>query len=147
MTHSIEQIEKLESKRTRLIKVNLAGFILWDGMRIVNAYLLTNPAPVLKFIEILGWALWFVSLFMILSLRRKINSSRQMSAILNDELILSNRLKAWRFAFGSVMVMNGCLIAINLFWPVSGIFAAESSIFAGVVATIGSFLYYSESNE
>ena len=63
--------------------------------------------------------------------------------ILNDDLIVVNRLKAWRLTLVAVVLTQVLVIAITLFAiKIPGVLMAELSVFVSVISAIGGFLYY-----
>lgn len=136
------QVEELEQKRSKWLILNLIGFCVWDGSRIIQNYLMDNH-PALTLITLLGWLIWVVSLVQILRLGKKISADRHVFQILNDELIELTRFKSWRAALVAVTITQGFIILLTSFvTEVSALFAAELTIFVAVLSSIGSFLYY-----
>ena len=139
-----QQLENLEKGRSRWIFVNLIGFCVWDGMRILNNYF-ANPLelPVSTGIMILGWGIWILGLIQLFKVSAKAKQTKNAMGILNDELVQINRMKAWRLAFvvlcfSQVMVLLYSLAITNI----SSALSAEISIYIGVIAAIGGFLYF-----
>lgn len=143
------QVEVLERKRSQWLTFNLIAFTMWDGARIIANYVMHDPAhPILTGFTLFGGIFWIISLLQILRLGKRMKKDMQVLRILNDDLIELNRLRSWRLAL-VVVALNQCLIImLSLFGiEISGILAAELSIFVLVIAAIGGFLYYDrESN-
>lgn len=140
-----EQIlaEKLEQKRNKWLLLNLLGFILWDGVRILQSYLLkTEFSIVLTPLELIGGLLWIISLVQILRLGKSIKENPLLQAILNDELVLLHRMQAWKAGFIVVLGTQIAFLLVHLFYPFSAALAAELSIFLGVSASITAFIYF-----
>lgn len=130
----------------RILKI---GFCIWDGLRIIDNYLLENHTfPLLTGIMLLGWLIWLVGLIQIIRIGKEMNGNKLMSQILNDELIEHNRFKAWRASLVMVALTQVFIVMTTLFvTEVSGILAAELSIFVLVTSAIVGFLYFNkESN-
>lgn len=139
-----EELEGLEKWRTKWLFINLIGFCLWDGMRIaINYFLEASKNPILVAVMGLGWLLWILGLVQLLRFGAKARKTKQALQILNDELVTSNRLKAWRTGFLALSFTQVVIIVVTtLGMEVQGILAAEVSIFVAVTSAIGSFLYF-----
>ncbi len=136
-------IEKLESKRTKYLRLNLIGFVIWAGLRIVDNYILSGSNPVLLAALAVGCIIWIVSLLQILRLGSKVKKNKEAQAIFNDELIIQHRLKAWKFGFICVILTQVVLILSHLlFSNFSGQMAAEITVFVGITAAVGAFTYF-----
>lgn len=138
------QIEELETMRIRWLLVNLIGFILWDGFRVIDRYLidggLSGPMQIFTF---LGWLLWVISFIQLIRLGNKVKKTKLASEILNDELVELSRLKSFQIAFGCVVIMQVVIIGISsVSFEISGALSAELSIFTAVVTAISAFIYF-----
>lgn len=137
------QVEVLEQTRAKWLFLNLIGFCIWDGLRIIENYLLERTNPVITGIMIFGWLIWIISLIQILRLGKEMKKNKQLLQILNDELIELNRFKTWRIALFAVGLTQVFIIILTSFvTKISGLFASELSIFIIVVFCIGGFLYF-----
>lgn len=139
-----EQIlaEKIEQKRSKWLLLNLLGFVLWDGIRILQGYLLTDFRIILTPLELVGGLLWMVSLVQLLRLGKDIKANPLLQAIFNDELVLLHRMQAWKTGFIVVLGTQIAFLLVHLFYPFSAALAAELSIFLGVSASITAFIYF-----
>jgi hypothetical protein len=144
MTTVETQIEELEKMRTRWLLVNLIGFVLWDGFRIIDSYLIEGGiATPFQIINLFGWLTWTLGLVQLTRLGFKAKKVRQASQILNDELVEIYRLKSWRLALFVVLLTQMVIIALSILsFDVSGILSAEISIFTAVTAALSAFIYY-----
>ncbi len=144
MKNLTQQIEDLESKRIKWLSINLAGFCIWDSLRITTNHLLDiSDAPLLTGIMLLGWLIWIIGLVQIIRLSSKVRKTRLALEIMNDELFKINLLKAFRTALVTVIVAQLAIILITTFIThLSGIFVAEISVFISVTTVIGAFLYF-----
>lgn len=143
------QVEVLEQNRSKWLLINLIGFCIWDGLRIVDNYLLGNyTSALLTGVTLLGWLIWIVGLIQIVRIGKEMGRNKQLAQILNDELIELNRFKAWRASLVMIVLTQGVIVITTLFvTEISGILAAELSIFVSVTSAIGGFLYFNkESN-
>lgn len=142
------QVEALEQKRSKWLVVNLIGFCIWDGARIIDSYILDKQYnTILTGIILLGGLFWMISLIQILRLGYEMKKDKQVLQVLIDELIQLNRFKAWRIALVAVGLAQVFIILLASFvTEVSGILAAEVSIFVLVISALGGFLYYNGEN-
>ncbi len=124
--------------------INLIGFCIWDSLRIAEAYFLDTPMNKLLAATMwFGWLVWTLGLVQLIRLGLKMKKTRLALQVLNDEFIQLNRLKAWRTAFIAVVVTQVVIIILTVSTTeISGILAAELSIFVSVAAATGAFLYY-----
>ncbi|WPP50197.1 hypothetical protein [Catalinimonas niigatensis] len=133
--------EQLEQKRSKWLLINLLGFILWDGIRILQGYILkTEFSLIFTPLELLGWLLWAISLIQILRLGKNIKANPLLQDILNDELVRLNRMQAWKTGFIVVLSTQIILLLVHLFYPFSAALGAEVTIFLGVVSSIAAFM-------
>lgn len=143
MNETLINIEKLENKRTKYLRINLIGFVIWAGLRIIDNYLLSGPEPVLLVALAIGWIVWIASLLQILRLGSIVKKNKEAQEIFNDELVSQYRLKAWKFGFICVILTQAFLILSSLlFSNFSGQMAAEITLFVGITATVGAFTYF-----
>lgn len=142
-----EQLENLETSRANWLLINLIGFCIWDSLRIVDSYVLVAPTnPFLAATMWLGWLIWIVGLAQLTRLGLKMKRTRLALEVLNDEFIQLNRLKAWRAGFIGVVFTQIAIIIFTTFTTgISGILAAEISIFVSVTTAIAAFLFYNRS--
>ncbi len=149
METSQQNIELAEQKRSKWLIINLIGFFIWDGLRIIDSYILINqPKQIITGAILLGATIWIVSLIQLMKFGKSIKNNRQVMQILNDELMELNRLKTWRFALLSLVLTQVVIIGFSLLSnSITGLLAAELSIFVTVLSSIGGFLYFnSEQN-
>lgn len=138
------EIEALEKMRTRWLLVNLIGFIVWDGFRIIDGYLIEGGLAItFQFILFLGWLTWVLGFVQLTRLGLKAKKTKMALAILNDELVEHSRFKTWRFAFIIVVLTQVVIVVSSLISiEISGMLAAEISIYAAVVSAIAAFIYF-----
>lgn len=141
------EIEALEKMRTRWLLVNLMGFIIWDGFRIVDGYLINGGINnSLQVVLILGWLIWTLGFIQLTRLGFKAKKTKMAMEVLNDELVEHSRLKTWRFAFIVVVITQVVIVVLSLISiEISGMLAAEVSIYMAVVSAIAAFIYFERS--
>jgi len=139
------RLEELEQMRSKWLFINLVGFVLWDGLRMIDLYILEELNPLGQILLWSGWLIWTVGLVQLTRLGFKVKKTKMATQILNDEWIELSRLKSWRLAFLAVTLTQVAIIVLNLFsFQISGIFAAELSIFVAVVSALLAFLYFNQ---
>ena len=140
------QIEELEKKRDRWLAINLIGFIVWDGFRIMDNYLIEGGVNnTLEFIYFLGWITWIIGLIQMFRLGYSVKKTHLASQVLNDEWVEFIRLKSWRLAFIMIVLIQIVIIGLQIFTvSVSGILSAELTLFVAVVSAIAAFIYYNK---
>lgn len=137
------EAENLDKKRSQWIAINLIGFIIWDGMRILGNYFIHGEVHPLLFItEIIGWLIWTISLIWIIRTSKRINKDENLKTVLNDEYVVVSRLKSWRAGFISILITQVVILLIALTVTISGQLSAEISIFVGVGSAMLSFIVY-----
>ena len=139
-----KQIDEFEKKRISWLLVNLIGFILWDGFRIIENYLINGKVnPLFQLFIFLGWLIWVLGFVQLVRLSKKVRKIKQAQQILNDELVELNRLKSLRFALIVVALVQVSIIALSVFAvDITGVLAAEVSVFAVVTSVLSAFVYY-----
>ena len=140
------QVEALERKRSKWLIINLIGFCIWDGLRIIENYVLVNTvSPLRTGVMLLGGLIWMVALIKLLRLGNDMKGNKYLVQILNDELIELNRYKVWRASL-LMVILTQVLIIIATFFvaDISGILAAELSIFVFVTSALGGFSYFNK---
>ena len=135
--------EYIEHKRDHWMKWNLVGFVLWQGLRLVQQYLVPGHYLALLLpLTLLGAGIWGVSLLKLTQLLQVKKANPALQAILNDELIVAHRWKAAGVGFGILLLMQVLIEVVSYFYPFSASLSAELSIFVGVVSALGAFLYW-----
>ena len=143
MEKSYKELELLEKWRIKWMTINLLGFCIWDGLRIGTSHFWDKPSLILTIVMWIGWVIWVAGFVQLTRLSLKSKKTKQALEILNDELVEFNRLKAWRAALLMVGLLQVIIILLISFGiEISGLLAADLSIFVAVVSAIGGFLYY-----
>ncbi len=139
-----KQIEDLEKMRISWLLINLIGFILWDGFRIIDGHLIDGGiSNSLQIFLLLGWLIWIIGFVQLIRVGLKVKKTKLASQILNDELVELNRLKSWRLGLIVVVMTQAVVIFLSsISFDISGILSAEISIFIAVIAVISAFIYY-----
>ncbi|MDW3196531.1 MAG: hypothetical protein R8G66_29415 [Cytophagales bacterium] len=138
------EIEALERMRTRWLLINLIGFIIWDGFRMLDSYVISGGiSNTYQIILIIGWLIWVLGFIQLTRLGMKAKKTKMALQVLNDEMVAATRLKTWRLALIAVVFTQVGIIALSFdYIQISGVFAAELTIFVSVVSAIGSFIYF-----
>jgi len=137
-------VQRMADQRRTILLGFLIGFSCWLGARLVRQLIVPDEpsASVLVAVELAGWLIWMFSLVRVVVFGRRVPSA--VRGALNDELTTRRRETALAIGFVAVMLAQPLVIAATGANPgiaSQGRFAAEFTIFVGVLATIGSYLY------
>ncbi|MES2731462.1 MAG: hypothetical protein V4714_06925 [Bacteroidota bacterium] len=135
--------ERWEGDRIKWIKWMLLGFMLWDGARISEKYLFPGQYEfVLAPMIAIGTIIWMVGMLKLSQLSKLLKKNKQLNIILNDEMIVLHRLKAFTTGFYALVATQVLIQFISYSHPFSSILAADISIFVGVVSAGVAFIVY-----
>ena len=117
MTH----IEIFEQKRRAYHRGWVLGFVLFTVFWVVRFSLrwagvqsrAVDVALAIAFILVIPLMFYFI--VKLDSLRRQANNDAELSALLQDELILYHQLKAWKFGFIAMAACIGVFIVLSVF--------------------------------
>lgn len=141
-TDQQDLVEQFEKQRTRLLKLQLVGYILGFGTWTLKHFL---PHPYdlhVTPIILLGGLIWMLGQWRMLKYWQRLKRQPSLEPMLNDELIVSYRFKAFAVGFAAMMLTQGLIAVWSSFWPFSALLGANLSIFVGVVASMLAFLIY-----
>lgn len=138
-----DKVEVLERQRVTWLLINLIGFCVWDGLRIVDRYGFTGPSyPVITGLMLMGWLAWVSGLWQVFRLKREMNRDQRLLHMLNDERVEHNRFRAWRIGLIAVVLTQVAILSASLFAvEISGALAADLTILVAVAVATGGFLY------
>ena len=128
----IEKAERIGRSRARLFAGQALLFISWQGFYF-NAGM-AEPMRLVDSVKIWTWLVWVVDLLMLLATGGGVLRSRNVRALLNDELTRANRAQAYVAGFWAAMVAAIGFYVIDLYDPVR----AREAIHAIVSAAIAS---------
>lgn len=141
----IPNIEKLSIRRRKM----LMGFSFGFGFSLIAFFLnsvssksvgFSNFEIIILLFAILGWIFWSYYLIRIMYYNKKIKQDPQLSASLNDEYIQYLRLKSFNIAFWIVLILQGFLYVINMFYSLSVEMVIIVNIFVAVLTAAISFI-------
>ena len=136
-------IARFEKQRTRMLQLGLVGFVLGFGTCILKDFFFQPYDYILTPVSLLGWLIWMVSQWQMLKYWQRLKKQPSLWPILNDELIVSYRLKAFAVGLAAMMLTQGLIIvAYSSWWDFSALLGAKLSILIGVVASTSAFLMY-----
>lgn len=149
MNALVTEIETLEKMRTRWLLVNLIGFIIWDGFRMMDSYVISGGiSNTYQIILIIGWLIWVLGFVQLTRLGMKAKKTKMALQILNDEMVTATRFKTWRLALIAVVLTQVFIVALSFgSIEISGVLAAELTIFVAVVSAIGSFIFFDRNTD
>ena len=141
----ISNIKNLSIRRRRM----LLGFSFGFGFSFIAVFLnilslslsdLTRLQILFFIIGFLGWLVWIYYLIRILNLQQSIKSDPEQAAALNDEYIESIRRQSICIAFWVLLVSQGILFLVNMFYPLSAQVVIMVNVFIAAMAVVISFM-------
>lgn len=130
--HDIEKAERIGRSRARLFAAQALLFISWQGFYFGAG--MDEQMRLVDTVKIWTWLVWVVALLMLLATGGGFLRSRNVRALLNDELTKANRAQAYVAGFWAAMIAAIGFFVIDLFDPVR----AREAIHAIVSAAIAS---------
>ncbi len=144
MSTLTSELEALEKMRSQWLLINLIGFMIWDGFRILDNYLITGGlSNTFQIVLIVGWLIWTLGFIQLTRLGFRAKKTKVALEVLNDELVEHSRLRSWRFALIAVVLTQVIIMLLSFgSIEISGILAAELSLYVVVVSAIAGFVYF-----
>lgn len=132
-----DEIEYRSLRRRVLLMVMASAFLVWqvpamDFFEGITA--LGNTAT--RIASLAGFLIWAASLVFLLASGRvaQRGARPEVTAALEDELVRSNRGKAFAAGYAVALASSALVFAASLFWPITGSDAAHLVLVAAVVA-------------
>jgi hypothetical protein len=138
-------IKNLSARRRKI----LLGFCFGFGFSLIMVFLnslssqlimLDDYRVIILLLFILGWFIWTYYLIRTIQQQQKIKQDQRLNTALNDEYIQHIRLKSFNIAFWIVLISQGFLYVINMFYGLSAELIILTNIFIAVLAACISFL-------
>ena len=127
----IEKAERIGRMRARLFAAQAILFASWQGLYFG---VMDDRMRLVDSVKIWTWLVWVVALLLLLATGGGFLRSRNVRALLNDELTRANRAQAYVAGFWAAMIAAVGFFVIDLFDPVR----AREAIHAIVSAAIAS---------
>jgi hypothetical protein len=136
---SAERLEELQRKRTRLTFFQGIMFVIWQANFLVLDDKVTPAREAVSRVKIGSYLVWAVLLLAFLATGGNWWLSRQVRAILNDEVTRAHRQRATAMGFFAAMgTALGCYV-VTLFEPVSGPEAIHTILSIGIATALLTF--------
>lgn len=133
----IEKAEKIGRSRARMFAVQALIFASWQGVYFGSAF--GDEVRTVDTVKIWVWIVWVVALLALLATGGGLMRSRNVRALLNDELTRANRLQAYVAGFWAAMVAAVGFYVIDLFDPVEAREAIHAIVSAALAAALITF--------
>ena len=144
-----DEIESRSLRRRILLMVNASAFLVWQipGMDFVADFSVDN-LRVSGLISIAGFLIWAGALVFLLFNGRIASRSTdpKVEAALEDELVRSNRSRAFMVGYFVTLSAAAIVFVLSLFVPVTGRDAAQLVLVAAVVVPIYAFAILERTN-
>lgn len=138
-----EKIESISLRRRIVLMIMASAFLLWQipSMDFFGKIAEGNES-LAGLISAAGFLIWAGALVLFLLTGRTANcrSDPKAAAILEDELVRSNRSKAFIVGYFFTLLTSALVFAASLFQPFTGIDAAHVILVIAVVAPIYAFV-------
>jgi hypothetical protein len=137
-----DEIENRSLRRRVLLMVMASAFLVWqvpamdffDGIAGVD-----NTA--IRFVTLGGFLVWAAALVFLFAFGRvaRRDAGPEITAALEDELVRSNRSKAFTVGYAASLATSAAVFSASLFWPITGSDAAHLVLVSAVVAPMYAF--------
>ena len=134
--HDIEKAERIGRSRARLFAAQAILFASWQGLYFG---VMDDRMRLVDTVKIWTWLVWVVALLMLLATGGGFLRSRNVRALLNDELTRANRAQAYVAGFWAAMVAAVGFYVIDLFDPVQAREAIHAIVSAAIAAALITF--------
>jgi hypothetical protein len=136
---SAERIEALQRKRTRLTFFQAIMFVIWQANFLALDDKVTPARQVVSHVKIVTYIVWACLLLLFLGTGGNWWSSREVRAVLNDEVTRAHRQRATAMGFFAAMgTALGCYV-VTLFEPVSGPESIHTILSVGIATALLTF--------
>lgn len=133
----MDEIEKLQRNRNRLLIVAAISFLLWQGatlgIDIAGAAQWTHPIStlVMQISLIIGAVAWAGAMLMLVGYQRAVRQAGACT-VLRDELFLRHRTVAILYGFTGMVAVAALLLAVSTFVEFSAEIAIRAVLISGV---------------
>ncbi len=140
-------VDKFSQRRILLMVILASTFLLWQIPRI-ELIENSNFGVIGERLAGISQIIWSLSMLALVVMGRKHipRASLETQAMLEDELVKSNRAKAMGTGYFSLMVFIGLLFAITRFMEISGADLARLMMAIGVAAPLYAFAFLERRN-
>jgi hypothetical protein len=135
-TSDVEKAERIGRGRWRLFGLQALLFISWQGFHAAEA---ETPLRTVTLVQLGAWYVWVAALLLLLATGGGFLRSRQVRALLNDELTRANRSQAYLSGFWAAAITCVGLHALSMFEPLEARQAIHYILSAGIAAALITF--------
>lgn len=142
-------VEKNSYRRRIILMLMASAFLAWQVPAMdYFERLSASTVTLADGISVAGFLIWGATLMYLLATGRKFvrKNDAAVVAALEDELVRSNRRKAFMCGYIVAMVSAGTLFVASMLLPISGKDAAHIVLVLGVVAPMYTFVYLERAN-
>ena len=132
----IEKAEKIGRSRARMFAVQAILFASWQGFYFGA---MEGEVRTVDTVKIWTWLVWVIALLAALATGGGLMRSRNVRALLNDELTRANRGQAYLAGFWAAMVAAIGFYVIDLFDPVEAREVIHAIVSAAIAAALITF--------
>jgi len=137
-----DEIERRSLRRRILLMVMASAFLVWQvpAMDFFDG-IAGRENPLFRIASLAGFLVWAAGLVMLFTYGRVARGvdAPEITAALEDELVRSNRRRAFTAGYAVSLATSAVVFAASLFWPITGSDAAHLVLVAAVVAPMYAF--------
>lgn len=135
-------IERIAMRRRFGLMLCASAFLVWQvPMMDFSEQLAAGDDMMKTIISLAGFAVWIVTLLMLVGPWRPFKRDAKVEAALNDELTRANRAKAFIAGYVVMLVASAGLFALSHFEGVGGMDAAHIILVLGVAIPLYAFAF------
>jgi len=137
---SPDEIERLQRRRTRVMSMQAILFIVWQ----TNFLLLDDSGAADRAVDrfkIAAYAVWALLLIAVMATGGSWWFTREVRAVLNDEVTNAHRHRAMSVGFLAAMLVGVGLYVASLFAPLTERQAAHAVLTAGIASALVVFVF------
>jgi hypothetical protein len=141
MQSAAERAERYARKRTRILWMEFALFVVWQGGFV---FLLKPPVSAMRavdWVEQAAWLLWAVVLLALIGTGGAFFQSAEIRGLMNDDVSTANRHEGQRWGFWAAMATVVALYVAALIWPISLTIAIHAVLTLGIGGALWRFAW------
>jgi hypothetical protein len=141
MRSAAERAERYARKRTRILWLEFAFFVIWQGGFVFILKPQAAPVRAVDWVEQSAWLLWAVVLLALIGTGGAVFQSAEVRRLMNDDVSTANRHEGQRWGFWAAMATVVALYIADLFQPVSLTIAIHAVLTLGIGAALWRFAW------
>lgn len=143
------EVESRSQRRRIVLMVMASAFLVWQipGMDFFGA-ITAESLRAAEWLAVVGFLVWAGALIVLLYSGRIASraSDPKVEAALEDELVRSNRSRAFTVGYFGTLIASAIIFALSLFLPITGGDAAQLILAAAVVVPMYAFAVLERTN-